>query len=378
MGIFQPCNATSLYFVKFGTPVVSEQHIVFAGPGWQSDRVICISRAEGEKLWEFQDKGRILKPWFIMGERLVVTKDSDIYLCDLSSGELKHMYKSDLTRCSLEHLKDTLILLKGEKNDVDFLCCVDLEQAKELWRVSGVCSIIARSPEILCVQKGKRKRTYIGGYLLTDVKVCGLMIEEGKICWAHPDPQDNFFLTGGTQKDYFIVALSEDVKCYRQTDGKLMNSISFGQDTEAVICSYKSDVLACVEFYVDDLNDPYLDESSLDELPSLDNMYDYVVYSLSVPELKKKEVFKPDWYAVDVRTYGDMLFGETIGTIDVYHIPTGRKIWSGGQWNWSGIYDDFIFYSKYEHKEGLTTINQINVKTGERKRLYEEPLANNN
>lgn len=366
----QSCKATSYYFPKFGTPIVSDHHIVFAGAGLQSDRLICISRSKGEKLWEVEDKGHILKPWFIMDEKLVVTKDSDIYQCDFSSGDLKLMYKSGFTKCGLEYLESMHVLLRGEKDDVDFLCCVDLKQSKELWRVSGVHSTIARSPKILCVQKATRKKTSVDTYTLTDVQICGLRVDDGKICWTQKDSYNSLFPEGVTRKEYFVVELSGAVKCYRQKDGTVLNSIIFGRTRGVSICPYKSDVLAWIQVH---FKVPPVDKFSYDE-SLFKKLNRHVIYSLSVPELEKREVFKPDWFASTARTYDDIIIGNTVGKIFAYDITTGKKIWEGGQWNWSGIHDSYIYYSKHEHNGDSTTINQINVTTGERKKLYEELL----
>jgi hypothetical protein len=44
--------ATSIYFPKFGTPIIAGDRIVFSGPGMQPRRLICIEAQGGKKLWD--------------------------------------------------------------------------------------------------------------------------------------------------------------------------------------------------------------------------------------------------------------------------------------------------------------------------------------
>jgi hypothetical protein len=100
----------------------------------------------------------------------------------------------------------------------------------------------------------------------------------------------------------------------------------------------------------------------------------HVVFSLSVPKLERRDLLEPDWYSAVTYAHGDIIIGTTIGRVDTYHIPSGKKIWEGGQWWWDGVHDGFIYFSATEPDGKHTSVNRIEVKTGNACKIYEEEL----
>src|SRR5437016_1998341 len=70
--------ATSYYFPKFGVPILVNDRLIFSGPGWESQRVICISAETGRKLWEISDLAKKLHPACAFEGQLILTAEGDV------------------------------------------------------------------------------------------------------------------------------------------------------------------------------------------------------------------------------------------------------------------------------------------------------------
>jgi hypothetical protein len=90
--------------------------------------------------------------------------------------------------------------------------------------------------------------------------------------------------------------------------------------------------------------------------------------------LTKTELIKTEWTSARSFIYGDVVIGCSMGRVDTYNIRTGEQLWRGGQWNWEGIHNGWIYYSTRELNGTHTSVNMIEVTTGKLKKLYEEPL----
>src|SRR5262249_25692866 len=92
-------SATSDYFPKFGTPIVIGDRIIFAGPGWESQRVICITAEKGDKLWQISDPHQKLHPACAVDGRLLMTVEGNIESVNPTNGERALLVGTGLTRC---------------------------------------------------------------------------------------------------------------------------------------------------------------------------------------------------------------------------------------------------------------------------------------
>ncbi len=99
------------------------------------------------------------------------------------------------------------------------------------------------------------------------------------------------------------------------------------------------------------------------------------MFKLSVPELNEAALFPTDIIPeARAAILGDVLVGRGIGRVDAYDLADGKKLWKGGQWNFNGAHDKYIFFSQQESDGKHTSINRIHFETGNREKLYEELL----
>jgi hypothetical protein len=350
-------SATSYYFPKFGTPIVSGKHLIFAGPGWEPHRIICISKDGGQQVWEMKDEKRSLHPWFLMDASLVFTKAGDVFSCDLNSGTAKLVYSTGYDRCRVSPAGLPVVLISGEKNDIDFLSLVDLRIPKKHWEVPRLEAVMASGKGVLLCEQAERQVYTNGSYSLRDQRLTAVSEADGKLLWTYPLPKENPFAKGLAIQDYFIVDLAGTVYCFEQKSGRTVNKLQIQESPYASVSLAERD--GAVLVWTQEGHDVFSG---------------HVVYSLSVPELKKSEILKTDWYSAASTTYGDVVIGMTIGRMDAYNMKTGKKLWEGGQWNWEGIHDGYIYFSTMDDDGKHTSVNSIRVDSGERTLIYREPL----
>ena len=348
---------TSYYFPKFGTPIVTDTHLVFSGPGWETHRIICITRETGKKAWEIQDDEAVLRPWFMMSGGLIITKGADVFSCNLKNGKTKPLYSTGYERCGLSVHDLPLVIIGGEEENVDFLSLVDLRRAKKKWEVRNLRHIVAKGNGVLLCQHSERKVHASGGYSHNNQKLVAISEDNGEVLWDYPQPKECWDAEGVAIGDHFVVDLAGTLHCLNQKTGAAVKTLQIQDSPYASVSLAERDGALLV----------WTQEGR-------DVFSGHVVFSVSVPDLTKSELTKTDWYSAVSHTYGDIVIGMTIGRMDTYNIKTGEKLWQGGQWNWDGIHDGWIYFSTMETNGTHTSVNMIEVTTGNRKKLYEELL----
>lgn len=350
-------RATSLAFPKFGTPIVTEKQLVFAGPHSQTNRIICITRDKGEKLWELATTNAALWPCFVFDGELVMTHGPAILACNLERGTNRLLYKTDYDRCELATQELPIVSIQGAKNNVDYLSFVNLRRGQKLWECAKIKRTVVDGTGVILCEEGERKPVAGGGYTYVNQRLTALSASDGNVLWHYPWSKECFFVGGVAFGDYFVVAMAGSIHCINQKTGKLVK--------QAVVqkSPYASISLAT------------RDEQVLLWTQAGEDVFSgHIVNALSIPELTLTKKAATDWYSASTETYGDMVIGMTIGRIDAYNIKTGQKVWQGGQWNWEGIHNGWIYYGTMEPNETHCSINMIEATTGRKKKLYEESL----
>jgi hypothetical protein len=350
-------HGTSYYFPKFGTPIVAEEHLVFSGPGWEPHRIICISRETAKKTWQIEDEEALLQPWFVMAGDVVITKGADIYSCNVKSGKIEPLYSTGYERCGLSAHDLPLVLIGGEKENVDLLSLVDLRRAKKRWEVQNLRHIVAQGNGVLLCQYSERKVNASGSYSLINQKLIAISELDGRALWTYSQPRECRGVQGVAIGDYFVIGLAGTLHCLNQKTGAAVKThkIHDGPYASVSLAVRDDSLLAWTQ-------------------EGHDLFSGHVVFSVSVPDLVQSELTKTDWYSAVSYTYGDIVIGRTVGRIDTYNVKTGEKLWQGGQWNWEGVHDGWIYFSTMETNRTHASVNRIEVTTGRREKLYEEHL----
>jgi outer membrane protein assembly factor BamB len=349
--------ATSIYYPKFGTPILAGDRIVFSGPGMQPRRLICVEAQSGKKLWDITSGTNTLHPWFVQGEDLLVTVSGDVHRCELKSGKLSPLYKTGYQRSGLLKQKPGFVLVDGERADVDYLSLVDSSKWQPVWETPRLLNVSAEGTDVLLCDAGTRKRVEGSGYTLIDRELTAVSRKDGKVLWRRPMPQNVWGSKAVAISNYFVVALGGTLHCFKEADGQIAKTLKVND----------SDIISPTLALRDGLVLVWTQKGR-------DVFSGHVVFSLSVPDFVKTELTETDWYSAMSIVHEDIVIGVTIGRVDAVHIPTGKKLWQGGQWNWNGILNGYIYFSDMERDGEHTSINRIQVKTGERQKIYEEVL----
>jgi outer membrane protein assembly factor BamB len=348
---------TSYYFPKFGTPIVTDKFLVFSGPGWKSNRIICISRETGKKAWEIKEEKAVLQPGFMMAGDLIITKGADVFSCRLKNGNTTELYSTGYERCELSPHRRPLVIIEGERGNAEFLSLVDLRKGKKLWEVQNLRHIVAETNGVLLCQYAERKSQGAGGYSYINQRLTAISEVDGNVLWNYPQPKECYSAEGVAIGDYFVVDLAGTIHCLNQKTGTAVKTLQIQENPYVSISLASRDGAVLV----------WTQEGG-------DVFSGHVVYSVSVPQLIKSKLTKTDWYSAVSQTYGDVVIGRTIGRMDTYNIKTGEKLWQGGQWNWNGVHDGWIYYSTMEANGTHTSVNMIEVTSGKSRKLYEEVL----
>ncbi|MCX6921913.1 MAG: PQQ-binding-like beta-propeller repeat protein, partial [Verrucomicrobia bacterium] len=266
-------DGTSYYFPKFGTPIVSSKQLVFSGPGWEPHRIICISWENGERRWEIQDSESILCPCFVMDRDLIITKGATVYSCDLSSGKTAPLYSTGYEKCWISPHQPPVVLISGERRNVEFLALVDIRRAKKRWEVAKLSHIIAKASGIFLCQYSEREVYSNGGFSRINQKLTAISAADGKVLWNYPQPKECWLAEGVAIGDHFVVDLAGTIHCLDQKTGAVVKTLQIQAS-------------------------PYASVSLVERGGTLlvwtqkgrDVFSGHVVYSLTVPELVKSQL----------------------------------------------------------------------------------------
>lgn len=349
-------HSSSYIFQKFGTPIVAQGALVFAGAGKEyGKRIICISRNSGDKRWEIKDEGEFIIPWVAIGNEVIITRGADILSCSLSDGRCKSLYNTFYSGCSLKEYAFPVILVEGERDNEEYLALIDIRQAKKIWEVQNHIKLVAMGNGVILCEAGERKYKENKSYSYTNRKLIAISISDGSVFWSVPLEKECQSVKGVAVDDYFVIDTGGTIRCVNQGTGKIVNELCV-----------QSNPYACVTLVAQNKSIIMWSEKK-----SGINSF-YIIYSLSVPGLVMSELIKTEYGAASAQSFGDILIGMDIGRVWAYNLKTGENIWRGGQWSWNGIHDGWLYFSTMEKNGTHTSVNQIDVKTGNIKKLYEE------
>ena len=354
VGAISTVFGTSYYFTKFGTPIVADDRIIFAGPGWESHRVICISKLGGKKLWEISDSTNTLHPAFAFNQQVVVTASSRMEQLNPKDGSRKTLFETGYSRPSLRPFTADILYCSGESSGSLKLKQINARTWTPKWEIAGIERIIAEGEKTLLCEWQIRKPLGKGTFQITAAGYAGIVASSGKESWRQTVPSATW-LHGVAVKEWFVVSLGDEVLCMRQENGQILKRANSQAGKPGVSLANRDDhvvVWSCA------------DRAS----------FAGRVYKLSVPELDEFTLFSTDFFPLSHAIFGDVVVGRSGGRVDAYSLTDGKKLWRGGQWNWSGVFDGAIYFSEQEPDGKHTSVNRIDIKTGEREKLFEELL----
>ena len=316
-------HASSYRVLKFGTPVLVDDKLVFAEPGREPHRLICIAKEGGKKLWEITDVKQKLQPWLLGSNQLFVTVGGDIENCDPGSGKLTLRHRSGYARgVSLKDQQDGCVLAQGEKYEVDYLSCLDAGSWRVVWEVPRITGVIAPGQGVLLCEQGTRKPAEGGGYSLVDQRWVALSKEDGRVFWSSAA-----FAQGAAVDRYFLVYLKDTIHCLNQRDGTTVKQFRIHQTPYAPVSFATKDQQLLVNTF---------------EF-SRDSQLRRTFFSLTIPGLEWSKLTESDWKsALGVQ----------------YEVRD----------------DNYVYSSSIEPDGSNTTINRTEIKTGKREELYREPM----
>ena len=356
IGTISSVFGTSYYFTKFGTPVVADDRILFAGPGWESHRVICISKLDGKKLWEISDSTNTLHPAFAFDQQVVITASSRIEQLNPKDGSRKTLFETGYSRPLLRPSTADILYCAGESSGSQKLKQINARTWTPIWEIAGIERIIAEGEKTLLCGWQIRKPLGKDSFQITASGYAGIVKSSGKESWRQTMPSATW-QHGVAVKEWFVVSLGDEVLCMRQENGQILKRVKSPAGQPGVSLANRGDhvvVWSCA------------DRASFS--------FAGRVYQLSVPELDEFALFSTDFFPLSHAIFGDVVVGRSGGRVDAYSLTDGKKLWRDGQWNWSGVFDGAIYFSEQEPDGKHASVNRIHIKTGEREKLYEELL----
>jgi len=318
-------GATRIWVPRFGEPVLVSDNLVFAEPGREPHRLICIKKESGRKLWEITDSKNAIRPCFVLGNQLIVTTGETIQCCESEAGNLSLVYRSPFERIdTLENLRDGSLLVQGHRKNLDYLARLETGSWHVAWERPRITGVIAIGQDVLLCDEASRKPSEGGSYTLSDERWVALSKRDGKLMWSSQP-----FANAAAVRNYFLLYLKDTISCYNQGDGALVKQIAIQQEPYAQASLAANDQRLFVRTRQAQSNNP-----------SGPNAF---FFSLSVPELR--------WH--------DLSEGEWNNVLEAQ----------------SGVRDDNYAYSAaIAPGWQKTSIDRTEIRTGKREELYQEPV----
>ncbi len=348
-------SATSYYFPKFGTPILVNESLIFAGPGWESQRLVCINAESGQKLWEISDPTKKLHPTCAFGGELIMTVDGDIEGLSPTNGERRLLLRTGFDRCFIREGSNTRLYVSGDRGATPVITAIDPTTWKTVWERPGLSRVLAEGESVLLCEWETKKPMGKGAYQLLGDGFAGVSMASGKELWRLNVPSASW-IHGVAASNYFVLSLGDSVASVRQRDGAIVKKTKVSDLGPGVSLAEKAGRVIVWS--------------------QAGGRMDFTgrVYALAVPDLTESELFKTDFFPTSHEIVNDAAIGWSIGRIDTYDMLSGKKLWGGGQWNWHGTANGCIYFSQRDPDGKHTSIDRIDIRTGARRTLYTEEL----
>lgn len=347
-------------YPKFGKPVVAKEHLVFCGPKLGLDganRLVCIARRDGKKVWDLEDDEQLLSPWLAMDDVVVITKGTDILSCRLKDKKTRLLYAPGFDECrSIIPCGLPRVLLSGKKDEKGYLSLVDLKDGVKQWEIEAFNHVIAEGREVLlCARHPWDFYKWESGALVKQHRLIltGVSKKDGAILWQYPAPEELTSAEGVAIGAYFVVKLGKKLIALDQNRGTIAANVPWRIEgvITGCLCAHGDSVLLWSS-----------------------NFNVQSASAFTVPELVKTTLMKPDHYAARACVYKDTLIGTTVYQANAYSLSSGERRWKGSQWEWEGVHDGLIYFSEMETDGKYTSVQSIEVDSGKRRVLYRELL----
>ena len=320
-GGLEEAHAARFLAPKFGRPVLVGDNLVFAEPGREPHRLICITKEAGKKLWEIKDAKQRLQIW-LLGKQLLVAVGGDINDCDPLTGKLTVLHRTRYSDVILKDLQDGHVLAQGEKDGTDYISYLEVGSWRIVWEVPRITLVIAPGQEVLLCEQGTRKPTGGGGYSLVDQRWVALSRKDGRISWSQAP-----FAQAAAIDSYFMVYLKDTIYCLAQRDGTTIKQFRIRQTPYAQLSFASRGQQLLVNTF----------EFSGDASEKR------AFFSLTVPGLDWGKLTQSEWDSA-VRAQNDV-----------------RD-------------DHYVYFSSIAPDSSETSITREEIKTGKREELYREPV----
>jgi hypothetical protein len=324
--------ANSIYIPQFGRPLPVADRIVFAEPGEEPHRLICIAKQGGKKLWEVSDTNYVIQPCFVASNQVIVTVGADVEECDPESGRLTRLYRSgyDERAVFLIKMQDGSTLVQGIKSNIDCVAFVPNGSWRAVWEVPRIALVITAGQDALFCGEATRRPLANGTFTYSDERYIALSRENGRIMWSFPplSSRQPHFLKGAAVSNFFLVYVDGTIHCLNQQSGATVGRYKIYEAPSGPVSLLAQD-------------EHLLVRARRDLSTNVDLPYSY--FLLTIPSLQRHNLTRHDWEdAVAMHN----------GTMD----------------------PDYVYSTSTDTDWLNTSIIRTKIKTGNRTELYREPL----
>jgi hypothetical protein len=316
-------HATTYWVPRCGSPVLVGDKLVFAEPGREPHRLICIGKKDGKKVWETTDVHNLLRVWFAVSNQCIVTVGNDVEKCDPATGQLALLHRTGYEGAVwLRNLQDGNLLVGGETNNVDYLACLDSRFWQRVWERPRITRTVALGQDALLCGEASRKTATNGSYSPIGERWVALSKQDGKLLWSCPP-----FANATAISNYFLAYLKDTITCLNQRDGETVKEFRIQQQPYAQASLTSKDQQLLVRTFQSEFDTNYHPK--------------YVFFSLAVPGLQWRKLTEIEWNSAleaenDVRD------------------------------------DDYAYSASIAPQWDITSITRTETKTGKREDLYQE------
>jgi outer membrane protein assembly factor BamB len=327
--LLRKASATSFYVPQFSTPILVGDKVIFGAPefpGTGTHRLICVEKHDGKKVWEKTEDTDKIRPWFVLNGQIIVTIGTVIEQCDPQSGKCERLYTTGFDRdVYLRNRKDGVLVVGGPKNNVDYLSLVDPKSWNKLWEVSRIVLPVAQGNDTILCEQADQHAEPNGGYSLRNEKWVALAKSDGHVAWSCPY---SLFESAEAVSNYFLVSLNDSIQCLNQGDGTAVSRFKWQRQpyVSAQLLTRDQELLVQTTQF-GTINFP--------ERP--------ILFSLSVPDLKWRKLSEEEWKSA---------------------LKEKSEVKDG----------TYLFYSSISSNWKTTSLCREEIKTGNVKELYQEPV----
>ncbi len=390
--------ARSIWFAKFGKPIVCKDHIVFTSVN--KKKLICID-LRGKKIWE----KKYSKP-IIENRRddnsIVIQVGRRVIAVDIPAGKETPMFEIRSKHETIHFDQQSgLAWSRDDRKKHRMFRMLDPGSGTVLWERPDVAGVSLVLEKVLICVTGKRVYSK-EGYHITDAVARALDRTSGKQIWELALGRDHKW--GWLPAVYlppYIVFLVGDGRlvCVQTSDGQVVKTMGEDYDPERVYVEpgvgriwHMAARDGLLVYMTEQISGPrapsspeevgdYLEEKikwTEEQIQKLqrgeENLRHYYLHFVGLPALEEQSVIELSHTAVaSFEFYDRYIITDTIHNTACFEGESGRRMWKKGQLDRTQPIDGKIYFSEHVDKNKIR-IGVIDIPSGEETTLYEEKI----